>query len=134
MYKSIKIESIVKNLRIVENAIDEATNELGISVDNYGKILVSTLEAVNNAILHGNQSNPEKFVHIEITCKKKEITIKVIDEGSGFSPKKVPDPTTPENLEELNGRGVYLMSRLADKIKYSKKGNSVTMTFKNILV
>ena len=66
MYKKIKIESKVSNLRIVENAIDEATSEIGISQDNYGKILVSTLEAVNNAILHGNKSDPEKIVDIEI--------------------------------------------------------------------
>ena len=50
-----------------------------------------------------------------------------------FIPKKLPDPTIPENLEVLNGRGVFLMSRLADKITYSKKGNSVTMIFKNIV-
>ena len=61
------------------------------------------------------------------------LKIKVTDEGPGFRPEKVPDPTTPENIEELNGRGIYLMSHLADKIKYSEKGNSVTMTFKNIL-
>ena len=62
MYKLIKIESRVINLRIVENTIDETTKEIGISQENYGKILVSTLEAVSNAILHGNNSNPEKFV------------------------------------------------------------------------
>lgn len=45
----------------------------------------------------------------------------------------MPDPTTPENIEALNGRGIYLMSHLADKIQYSEKGNSVTMTFKNIV-
>jgi serine/threonine-protein kinase RsbW len=45
----------------------------------------------------------------------------------------VPDPTTPENIEALNGRGIYLMSHLADRIEYNKKGNSVTMTFKNIM-
>jgi serine/threonine-protein kinase RsbW len=133
MHRKIKIESRVISLRIVENAIDEATNEIGISQDNYGKILVSTLEAVNNAILHGNQSNPEKFVEIEIIFRENELKIKVIDEGLGFRPNEVPDPTVHENIEALNGRGVYLMSRLADKIKYSKKGNSVTMIFKNIL-
>jgi len=133
MYKKISIESKVVNLRIVENAIDEATNVIGISQDNYGKILVSAMEAVNNAILHGNQSNPEKIVDIEIAYKKNELQIKVTDEGKGFRPETVPDPTTPENIEALNGRGIYLMSHLADKIKYSDKGNSVTMTFKNIL-
>jgi serine/threonine-protein kinase RsbW len=133
MYKKVKIESKIANLRIVENAIDEATNEIGISQDNYGKILVSALEAVNNAILHGNQSDPLKFVEMEIVFKNNDLRIKVIDEGSGFRPDDVPDPTSAENLEVLNGRGVYLMSKLADKIKYSKKGNAVTMTFKNIL-
>jgi serine/threonine-protein kinase RsbW len=133
MYKKIRIESKVGSLRIVENAIDEATTIIGISQDNYGKILVSAMEAVNNAILHGNHSNPEKMVDIEIGYKAKELKITVTDEGSGFRPELVPDPTTPENIEALNGRGIYLMSHLADKIEYNKNGNSVTMIFKNIL-
>lgn len=121
------------NLRVVENAIDETTASIGISQDNYGKILVCTMEAVNNAILHGNRSNPEKIVEVELSFENNSLQIKVTDEGTGFRPEKVPDPTTPENIEELNGRGIYLMSHLADLIEYSKKGNSVTMTFKNIL-
>lgn len=132
MLRKIKIESQVDNLRIVENAIDEATTAIGISKDNYGKILVSAMEAVNNAILHGNRSDPRKIVDIEISYKGKELRIKVKDEGSGFSPETVPDPTTPENIEALSGRGIYLMSHLADNIKYSEKGNEVTMTFRNI--
>ena len=133
MYKKIRIESTVGSLRVVENAIDETTATIGISQDNYGKILVCAMEAVNNAILHGNKSDPEKIVDIELSVEMNELQIKVTDEGSGFRPEKVPDPTTPENIEELNGRGIYLMSHLADKIEYSKKGNSVTMTFKEIL-
>ena len=132
MYKKIEIKSKVDSLRIVEKAIDEATSEMGISPDNYGKILVSTLEGVNNAILHGNQSDPEKKIEIEISIRKGGLKIKITDQGNGFIPKTIPDPTVPENLELPNGRGVYLMSRLADKIKYSKKGNSVTMIFKNM--
>jgi len=133
MYKKISIGSIVGNLRVVENAIDETTATIGISQDNYGKILVCTMEAVNNAILHGNRSNPEKIVEVELSFENNSLQIKVTDEGTGFRPEKVPDPTTPENIEELNGRGIYLMSHLADVIEYSKKGNSVTMTFKNIM-
>ena len=133
MYKNIKIESQVANLRVVENAIDEATSVIGISQDNYGKILVSAMEAVNNAIIHGNISISEKIVDIEISYESNELKIKVTDEGPGFRPDLVPDPTTPENIEELNGRGIYLMSHLADKIEYNEKGNSVKMIFKNIL-
>jgi serine/threonine-protein kinase RsbW len=133
MYKKIRIESKVEELHVVENAIDDATNVIGITQDNYGKIMVSAMEAVNNAILHGNKSNPEKIVDIEISFKSNELKIKVTDEGPGFKPESVPDPTTPENIEALTGRGIYLMSHLADQIQYSAKGNSVTMTFKNIL-
>ena len=133
MLKKITIESKVSNLRIVEKAIDEVTGELSISPENYGKILVSTLEAVNNAILHGNNSDPLKIVKIEILFKSNQLKIKITDQGIGFVPENVPDPTVPENIEMVNGRGVFLMSRLADKIKYSKKGNAVTMIFKNII-
>lgn len=133
MYKKIRIESAIENLRIVENAIDEATTLIGISQDNYGKVLVSAMEAVNNAIVHGNHSNPEKKVDIEISSSSDQLNITVTDEGSGFRPETVPDPTTPENIEALNGRGIYLMSHLADMIEYNEKGNSVKMTFKNIM-
>ena len=132
MYKKIRIESSIENLTIVENAIDEVTNLIGISQDNYGKVLVSTMEAVNNAIVHGNKSNPEKIVEIELSSNDEQLYITVTDDGSGFSPESVPDPTTPENIEALNGRGIYLMSHLADNIEFNDKGNSVKMTFKNI--
>jgi serine/threonine-protein kinase RsbW len=134
MYKTIRIGSTSENLRIVENAIDEATTILGITQDSYGKIMVSTMEAVNNAILHGNKSDPAKIVNIDISFKSRALKIKVADEGPGFRPENIPDPTIPENIEALNGRGVYLMSHLADKISFNKKGNAVTMTFKNITV
>jgi len=133
MNKNLKIESNINNLRVVENAIDEVTSEIGIKDDNYGKILVSTLEAVNNAILHGNNSNPKKFVNIAIVFNNSELKIKVTDEGHGFRPEKVQDPTTPTNIVQINGRGIFLMSHLADKISYSKRGNAVTMTFKIIV-
>jgi len=133
MNKNIRITSELVNLRIVENTIEEVHTKIGINQENYGKILVSTLEAVNNAILHGNNSDPEKFVKIKIRFENNTLVIKVIDEGTGFSPDKVPDPTGPQNIQEPNGRGVFLMSRLSDDIKYSRKGNVVTMTFKNII-
>ena len=133
MLKKIRIKSKLSDLRIIENTVDDVTTELGISYSSYGKILVSLLEAVNNAIIHGNNSSPEKWVDISVSYKKPKLTIKVKDEGAGFSPEKVPDPTQPENIEEANGRGVFIMSKLADEIKYSKRGNCVTMVFNNVI-
>lgn len=133
MVKKIKIKSDISNLSIVENAIDFITGQAGINQDNYGKILVSTLEAVNNAIVHGNKSDSGKFVEIEIVLKDSVLQVKISDEGNGFKPEKVPDPTLPENIEAINGRGVFLMSKLADEIEFNKKGNCVKLKFKNIL-
>lgn len=122
----------MSNLRVIENAIDEMTGAIGINQDNYGKILVATLEAVNNAIKHGNKDNPLKLVDVEIEYDKDEIRITVTDEGEGFNPAGIPDPTMPENIEELSGRGVFLMTKLSDTIKFNEKGNSVTMSFKEV--
>lgn len=133
MYKRLKIESRIANLRIIENAIDEITGIVGVKQDDYGKIMVAALEAVNNAIIHGNKSDPVKLVDVEIDFKDNDITITVTDEGNGFRPEKIPDPTLPENIEELSGRGVFLMSKLADSIKFNEKGNSVTMSFKEVI-
>ena len=132
MIKKLRIQSKVENLRAVENTIDNITGEAGISQDNYGKILVSILEAVNNAIIHGNKEDAEKIVDIEIRLNNKELVIIVEDEGNGFIPDIIPDPTEPEHIEAINGRGIYLMTKLADNIKFNQRGNKVTMKFKNI--
>lgn len=129
MQRSIKIGSVIDNLRVVENAIDTLTSDAGISQDSYGKILIGTLEAVNNAIVHGNKSDIKKFVNVEFEIEKGILKVKVTDEGHGFKPSEIPDPTLPENIEALAGRGVFLMTKLADEIKFNDSGNSVTMTF-----
>lgn len=130
MVTHLKIDSKISSVRVVETAIDNITTEAGINQECYGKIIVATLEAVNNAIIHGNKFDPGKTVKVEISYTKGTFQIIVEDEGRGFNPSDVPDPTQPENIELVNGRGVFLMSRLADEIKYNDKGNIVTMTFK----
>jgi len=132
MHKKLKIGSEISNMRVIEKAIDEISIELGVKEDYYGKILVSTLEAVNNAIMHGNKADVTKFVEVEFVYRKRELLISVEDEGPGFKPDEIPDPTRPENIENLQGRGVFLMSKLADNIEFNKKGNRVTMSFKDI--
>jgi serine/threonine-protein kinase RsbW len=133
MLRQVKIESNIGNLGIVENIIDSITNEMGINQESYGKILVAVLEAVNNAIVHGNKSDVRKSVELDFSTIKRNLCVSVTDEGIGFDPKKVPDPTKPENIESINGRGVFLMSKLADEIEFNTRGNSVKLIFKNIV-
>ena len=133
MVKKIRIKSDRENLNVVENAIDTLSNETGIGQDSYGRIMVSTMEAVNNAIIHGNKSDEGKYVEIKILFENGFLEVTVTDEGKGFKPSEVPDPTRPENIESLDGRGIFLMSKLSDGIEFNKKGNSVKMIFKNTL-
>lgn len=129
MKRNIDIASKISNIHKIENAIDELSNELKINRDAYGKILVATLEAVNNAIIHGNKTDISKQVNVLFVLKKRCLNIIVRDEGKGFNPGIIPDPTSPENIENLHGRGVYLMNNLADDIEFNTDGNQVTMTF-----
>lgn len=129
MKMDLNIVSESGSLRIIEAAVDELSNKLKINSDSYGKILVATMEAVNNAIVHGNKSDIKKLVRVAFLSETGNLTITVSDEGPGFNPAGVPDPTAPENIESINGRGVFLMRNLADNITFNEKGNEVKMIF-----
>ena len=129
MNKELVIKSKLENMSLVENFIDEVSVCLSIVSDLYGNLLISTIEAVTNAIVHGNNSDPEKLVHIDLVSDDKKIDVTIADEGKGFDVSIVPDPTKPDYIEKPNGRGIFLMKNLADKVKFDKNGSVVTLTF-----
>ncbi len=128
---SIKINSKADNLRLVERLIDDVCQTYNVNEDNYGNILIAVTEAVNNAICHGNQNNPDKFVEIDFQSSNKQLIFLIKDEGPGFDFANLPDPTDPANLDKLNGRGVFLMKNLADKIEFYNNGKHVSLAFNN---
>lgn len=130
MKKDLNIPADLGNLRLVEKAIDELSMELDLSDEVYGNVLVATMEATNNAIIHGNNSDPSKMVRIEIMMEQKELKVHIEDQGRGFDYSAVPDPTAPENLEKINGRGIFLMERLSDEILYLENGRIVVLKFR----
>lgn len=130
MRKDLNIPSDLGNLRLVEKAIDELSMELDLSDEVYGNVLVATMEATNNAIIHGNNSDPEKIVKIAMLMEQKELRVHIEDQGKGFDYSIVPDPTAPENLEKINGRGIFLMERLSDEILYLEDGRIVILKFR----
>ncbi len=77
-------------------------------------------EALNNAIFHGNNGQPEKFVDLKVQIYKNKIILKIRDEGQGFNHWNIPDPLQTENKFKTHGRGVYIMSSLMDEVKFSK--------------
>lgn len=129
MKRELKISSRVDNLRKVEKLVDEVSTECNLSTEKYGNVLIATLEATNNAILHGNKLDEDKNVDIKCYWSKKELKMTIIDQGNGFDWKNVPDPTAPENVEKISGRGIFLMVKLADKIVFNNEGRVVNLTF-----
>jgi serine/threonine-protein kinase RsbW len=130
MEKTLNISSKIDNLRVVEKLIDEISTEINLSSDVYGNILIATLEAANNAIMHGNKLDEEKMVNINCLVLNDELTVSIKDQGPGFDYQNIPDPTAPENIENINGRGVFLMEKLSDKIIFFDNGSKVELTFK----
>lgn len=129
MERSFKIASKIENLRKVEKLVDDLSSELNISADIYGNILIAALEAANNAILHGNKLDENKLVNILVKKDDEKLKIKIDDEGDGFDYLNIPDPTAPENIENVNGRGIFLMEKLSDNIEFTRNGASVELEF-----
>ena len=87
-------------------------------------------EAVSNAFKHGNKNDPKKVVRVACEIDQDTIVIEIEDEGVGFDPDSVPDPTEHENLEIPSGRGIVLMKSFMSDVAYVPPGNCVRMTFK----
>jgi serine/threonine-protein kinase RsbW len=129
--ESLKINSKTDNLRLVERLVDDVCQIYNVNEDSYGNILIAVTEAVNNAINHGNQNNPNKFVQIGFESQDKQLIFHIKDEGQGFDYENLPDPTDPANLDKINGRGVFLMKHLADKLEFKNNGKEVLLAFNN---
>jgi serine/threonine-protein kinase RsbW len=84
-------------------------------------------EALVNAIKHGNRMDPNKSVRIACRVSHRKIRIEIEDQGTGFQPESVPDPTADENLERPCGRGIMLMRAFMTLIEYNEAGNRVVL-------
>ncbi len=89
------------------------------------KVVLS--EALSNAIVRGNQEDRGKWVDVRAELGPDVIRLEVTDEGPGFDPAAVPEPIRPEQLDEANGRGLYLIRKLVDAVQFNEQGNSICM-------
>lgn len=128
--QEIKLPSEPTSITEVEALIDKACAELNLNEDLYGNILIAVTEAVNNAIIHGSQMNASLFIEVGVLDSSEWVCFSVKDQGKGFDPDQIPDPTAPENLMKENGRGVFLMRNLADDMDFEEGGTRVNIYFK----
>lgn len=123
-------EKIPSDTSEARRVLDELLATLGknqwAEEDTFG-IHLAVEEALMNAIKHGNQRDPEKFVHVIYQLSTDRLKISVEDEGSGFNPEEVPDPTLEENLELPSGRGLMLMRTFMSVVEFNERGNRVIM-------
>ena len=91
---------------------------------------VGLTEALSNAMLYGNSHDPAKRVLVEVAFQGERLEARVTDQGAGFDPSEVPDPTSPENLTKPCGRGLFLMRQLLDEVSFNDQGNQVTLVLR----
>ncbi|HNV95170.1 MAG TPA: ATP-binding protein [Bacteroidales bacterium] len=130
MKNKIQFPSKIENISIIERLVDELTQQYQINSEIYGNMLVSMVEAVNNAIIHGNKLDENKSVEVEYEIENGIFTFSIKDEGNGFDYKKLPDPTTPENIEKPHGRGIFLISHLVDELSFEDNGSKLCVKIK----
>lgn len=112
--------------RVVQQVLEQLERHSWIEHDIFG-IHLAVEEALVNAIRHGNGLNPDKMVRIACRVSPDRFRIEITDEGSGFDPGDVPDPTEDENLEVSSGRGILLMRNFMSSVEFNGDGNQVVM-------
>jgi serine/threonine-protein kinase RsbW len=115
-------------VRLLQDRLETALAAAGWTESEQFAIKLAVEEAVVNAIKHGNQMDPDKKVKVAYTITETRFDIRIEDEGPGFNPGDVPDPTTVEGIERPCGRGLLLINGFMDEVRYHGRGNVVTMT------
>lgn len=125
---------IPNDLTSIDEAVELVVRRCPKCVDDPRKLRlnlrVGLSEALANAMLYGNAQDPSKRVRVEVAFQGSTITARVTDEGCGFDPSRIPDPTTPSNLMKAEGRGLFLMRKLLDEVYFNDLGNSVTLVLR----
>ncbi len=111
---------------VLQTMLDQLTASGWSDGDVFG-VHLSVEEALVNAIRHGNQLHPEKVVRFECHLSPDALWVQISDQGEGFDPADVPDPTDPAQLEAPSGRGIMLMRNFMSKVGFSNGGTTVTM-------
>jgi serine/threonine-protein kinase RsbW len=124
-------QSLPSQIAIISPFVDQLMHFIArFRIPDGSELNIATAlhEALANAIVHGNQEDPRKFVCVACRCTTDgEVFLRVQDEGQGFDMATVPDPTTAENRMLRHGRGIYLMKTLMDEVYFEQGGAVVCM-------
>ena len=119
LHANLVLASRFENIEVAERALVNLCQRAGCASDEEYWLITALREAVANAVRHGNRQDPERVVRVAYSIENSTITIRVEDEGQGFNPEDIPDPTDPENLLRPNGRGIFYMRQFMNRVDFS---------------
>ena len=128
MATELTIPSDLSEARRVQDMIEEALQANGYTEHDIFSIKLALEEALVNAIKHGNQMDSDKRVFVVYHVSAERFDIRITDEGEGFNPDDVPDPTDERFIDRPCGRGLLLMRGFMTEVQYHGKGNVVSMS------
>jgi len=122
------------DLEVVEEAVDVVARHclasgLAPRAARFN-LRVALSEALANAIVYGNGLDPSKSVEVRVVIASPGFAVHVRDEGPGFDPTAVPDPTLPDRIDRPDGRGLFLIRKLVDDVSFNDRGNAICMTLR----
>ena len=126
----LHVHSTRESVSQVTDALAKTLEKADLPEEVAFDVKLAVQEAVINAVEHGNESDPTRMVHVTCECGDGAVTAVVRDEGEGFDPAGVLDPTLPENVLREHCRGIFLIRNLCDEVRFNKKGNQVTIVKK----
>jgi len=127
---TLQLPSKPESITLLETLIEQIADKHHVSEDTFANMMTCLNEIAINAIVHGNKLDENKKVIVNAEVDAKRVIWTVTDEGPGFDYDHLPDPTAEENLENLTGRGVFIVKQLADQCIFNSKGNEVELHFK----
>jgi serine/threonine-protein kinase RsbW len=115
----LRFASRIEVVEEAAQAVADFLTRAGVGEDVAFGIDMAVREAVTNAVLHGNKLDQSKFVDISLKSLPGEFEITVHDQGTGFNPSEIADPTAAENILKTSGRGIFFMRNLMDEVEWT---------------
>jgi serine/threonine-protein kinase RsbW len=131
---SLILASRFENIEVAERALVDLCQRAGCGDDEEYWLVTALREAVANAVRHGNDHDPNRVVRVAYSINNSTVTIRVEDEGEGFNPEEIPNPTDPENLLRPSGRGIFYMRQFMNQVEFSTTpaGGTAVVMVKNL--
>ena len=115
----LSIPSADRFVYLVDLVISYVSKEMEFDEETTEQVNLAVVEAGTNAIRHGNKNDPEKKAEFRFHMAEDKLTVSITDCGTGFDPKDVGDPLSPENFMKPSGRGIFLMRAFMDEVEYN---------------